>query len=126
MALTVFTLFATVAFLSFPVVMTWGWMRWKRRKRPMTLISALSLIGFVLATTSELIAIAMVIYARITGGFGFYDPTLMRIYVTGMLLSGFGLILAIAGAWKPSSLRWHALVCTLGTLVYWLVQAAGE
>jgi len=106
--------------------MTWGWVRWARRKKPMTLTSVLSLSGFLLATTSELIAIAMVIYARITGGFGFYDPTLMRIYATGMLLSGLGLILAIAGAWKANSLRWHALACTIGTLVYWLVQAAGE
>jgi hypothetical protein len=50
----------------------------------------------------------------------------MRIYALGTLLSLAGLILAIIGIWKPSSLRWHALGCTVGTLLYWLVQAAGE
>ncbi len=123
---TIFALIATVVFLSFPVVMIWGWARWTRRKNSITLFSILSLMGFALATASELIAISMVIYARVTGGFDFYDPVLMRIYAWGMLLSLVGLILAIVGAWKPSSLRWHALGCTAGTLLYWLVQAANE
>jgi hypothetical protein len=92
----------------------------------MTSFLVLSLTGFVFATASELLAISMVTYAHISGGFAFYDPTLMRIYALGTLLSLAGLILAIIGIWKPSSLRWHALGCTVGTLLYWLVQAAGE
>jgi len=106
--------------------MGWGWVRWATQKNSINLFSILSLIGFVLATASESLAIAMVIYARVTSGFDFYDPTLMRIYAIGTLLSLVGLIFAIVGTWKPSSLRWFALVGTVGTLCYWLVQAASE
>jgi hypothetical protein len=90
------------------------------------LFSILSLIGFALATLSESIAISMVIYARLTGGFDFYDPILMKIYAVGTLLSLVGFIFAIVGIWKPSSLRWLALGCTVGTLLYWFIQAASE
>ncbi len=106
--------------------MIWGWVRWIRRKKPITLFSTLSLIGLALATASELLAISMMLYARISGGFGYYDPILMKIYAWGTLFSVAGLTLTIIGAWRPSSLRWHALVCTVGTLLYWLVQLANE
>jgi hypothetical protein len=126
MVQTIFSLFASVIFLSFPVVIAWGWVRWARLKNPITLFSILSLIGFVLATASELIAVSMVIYAHVRGGFDYYDPTLMKIYAWGMLLSFLGLTLAAIGVWRPSSLRWHALGCTVGTLLYWFVQSANE
>jgi hypothetical protein len=126
MVATIFSLFATIVFLSFPVLMIWGWLRWARRKDSITLFSILSLVGFVLATTSELIAISMVIYARTIGGFAYYDHTLMRIYAVGTLLSLAGLIFAIIGVWRPGSIRWHALGCAAGTLLYWLVQLANE
>jgi hypothetical protein len=106
--------------------MTWGWVRWARHKNPITLLSILSLIGFILATASESLAIMMVIYAHVRGGFDFYDPTLMKIYAVGTLLSLVGLILAIIGVWRPNSLRWHALICTIGTLLYWYVQYSLE
>jgi hypothetical protein len=126
MVQAILALFATGVFLGSPIVMIWGWVRWGTREKSMTSFPVLSLTGFVLATVSELLAISMVTYARISGGFAFYDPTLMRIYAFGTLLSLVGLILAIVGMWKPSSLRWHALGCTVGTLLYWFVQAASE
>jgi hypothetical protein len=126
MVLNIFSFIAPIVFLSFPLIMGWGWVRWATQKNSINLFSILSLIGFVLATASESLAIAMVIYARVTSGFDFYDPTLMRIYAIGTLLSLVGLIFAIVGTWKPSSLRWFALVGTVGTLCYWLVQAASE
>jgi len=126
MVLTVLSLLATLSFLILPAVMIWGWLRWMRPKIPVTLFSTLSLIGLVLATISELLAILMVIYARVRGGFGYYDPSLMRIYACGTLISLVGLILAAIGVWRPSSLRWQSLACTIGTLLYWLVQAASE
>jgi hypothetical protein len=90
------------------------------------LFSVLSLIGFALATVSESLAISTVVYAKVKGGFEYYDPSLMKIYARGTLLSIVGLALAAVGVWRPSSLRWHALACTFGTLLYWLVQAANE
>jgi hypothetical protein len=126
MVSTILSLLATAAFLTLPVVMIWGWLRWVRRRRPITLFSTLSLIGLALASASELLAISTVIYAKVTGGFEFYDPPLMRIYAWGKLISLLGLALSAIGVWRPSSLRWHALGCTIGTLLYWLVQAANE
>jgi predicted membrane protein len=123
---TAFSLLATTTFLSVPVIMIWGWVRWSRQEKSFKSFSILSLLGLTLATLSELLAISMVLYARISGGFGCYDPFLMKIYACGMLLSTIGLIVAIIGVWRPSPMRWQALVCTLGTLLYWLVQAANE
>ena len=126
MVRTLLSLSATIAFLALPVVMGWGWLRWIRRKEPRKLVPSLSMVGLSLATASELLAISMVLYARISGGFGFYDPALMRVYALGMLLSLLGFGFAAIGVWRPSSLRWHAMVCTVATLLYWLVQAASE
>ena|ERR1017187_51961 len=126
MVLTILSILATSAFLALPLVMIWGWVRWVRRKKFFNFFSTLSLGGLGLATVSELIAVSMVLYARIQGGFAYYDPLLMKIYASGALLSATGLTFAIVGVWRPSSLRWHALGCAFGTLLYWLVQAANE
>jgi hypothetical protein len=126
MVSTILSLLATIALLALPVVMVWGWVRWKRREKPVTWFSILSLIGLALATVSESLAISTVIYARVSGGFEYYDPVLMKIYAWGTLLSVTGLTIAIIAVWRPSSLRWYALVCTAGTLLYWLVQSANE
>ena len=86
----------------------------------------MSLIGFALATISALLAISTAIYAKAIGGFQFYDPTLLRIYRYGALLSLSGMVFSIAGLWKPSVLRWHAPVCSVGTLMYWFMLASTE
>jgi len=102
-----------------PLVMVWGWIRWARREKKWTILSVLSLAGFALATGSALLAIALSIYGHLIGGFDFYDPRLMRFYACGALLSASALILAVSGIWRLNSLRWHALFCSFGTLVYW-------
>jgi hypothetical protein len=116
MVSTIVSLLATAAFLTLPIVMIWGWVRWIRRKKLVTVFSVLSLIGLALSTASELLAISMVVYAKVKGGFGYYDPSLMRIYAWGILLSLGGLALAAIGVWRQSSLRWHALICSIGAL----------
>ena len=126
MVITVLSIFASISFLALPLVMLWGWLRWVKRNEPRTVLSTLSMVGLGFATASELLAISMVLYARISGGFGFYDPVLMRIYAAGMMLSMVGLALAAVGLWRASPLRWHAIACTVGTLLYWFSQAANE
>jgi uncharacterized BrkB/YihY/UPF0761 family membrane protein len=106
--------------------MIWGWTRWMKRREPRTVFSTLSLIGFTLASISALLAISAMLYARAGGGFSFYDPSLMKIYRSGALLSVTAMVFAIIGLWRPSSLRWHAPVCAAGTLVFWLAAASGE
>src|SRR5437016_2936621 len=107
-------------------VMIWGWVRWWKHAQPKTLFSTLSFVGFGLATVSGLLAISSVLYAQLAGGFSSYDVALVRIYRWGALLSLAGAVFAIVGLWRPNALRWHAPVCAVGTLVFWLVTAAGE
>ena len=126
MIFAIVVLLGTGAFIASPAVMIWGWVRWVRCKEKLNLFVVLSLSGLTLATASELLGISTMIYARVSGGFAYYAPTLMRIYVWGMLLSFAGLILATVGIWRPNSVRWHAIGCTVGTLLYWLAAASAE
>lgn len=113
-------------YIALPAVMIWGWVRWSKYTKPRTTFSTLSLIGFTFATASGLLAISAMLYARVAGGFSFYDHSLLRIYRWGALLSVAGMVFAITGLWRPSPLRWHAPVCAVGTLALWLAAAAGE
>jgi hypothetical protein len=122
----IFVLFVIGVYVALPGVMIWGWTLWVKRREPRTAFSTLSLIGFTLASVSGLLAISATLYARAVGGFSFYDPSLMKIYRWGALLSVTAMVFAIIGLWRPSSLRWHAPVCAAGTLVFWLAAAAGE
>lgn len=122
----IFVLFVLGICITLPTIMIWGWARWIKHREPRTTFSTLSLVGFVLGTVSGLLAIAATLYARIIVGFSFYDPALMKIYRWGALLSFAATVFAIIGLWRPSSLRWHALVCAVGTLVFWLAATAGE
>ncbi|HLJ29053.1 MAG TPA: hypothetical protein VKY85_20250 [Candidatus Angelobacter sp.] len=121
-----FVLFVLGICIALPAVMIWGWVRWAKHREPRTAFSTLSLVGFALGTVSGLLAIVAMLYARVVGGFSFYDPALMKIYRWGALLSVTAMVFAIIGLWRPSSLRWHAPVCAVGTLVFWLAAAAGE
>lgn len=109
-----------------PVVFAWGWVRWVRRPQPRTLPALLSLVGFLLATTSGLLAISMLSYAHVIGGFPYYDPTLLRIYRWGTLLSLSGVLSGLIGLWQPGPLRWHAPACAVGTLLFWIAAASTE
>lgn len=109
-----------------PIIFVWGWLRWYKRTGKQGLFSILSLIGFALATVSALLAAVTWGYAKATGGFPYYDPTLMSIYRYGALTSLAGIGVALAGVWRPGEVRWHALVCAVGTLLYWLLLASTE
>jgi|SRR5579863_3549284 len=108
-----------------PVTLVWGWARWTVEREPRTFFSIVSLIGFILATTSALLAVASAGYA-LTHGFRYYDPLLLRIFRRGFLLSLGGLLFGIGGVWRRSSLRWPAPISALGTLAFWVAAAAGE
>ena len=96
----IFVLFVIGICIALPAVMIWGWVRWMKHREPRTTFSTLS--------------------------FSFYEPALMKIYRLGALLSITAMVFGIIGLWRPSSLRWHAPVCAVGTLVFWLAAAAGE
>jgi hypothetical protein len=115
-----------LGYLASPTVLIWGWVRWVKRPKLRTVLSVLSLIGFVLVTGSALLAVGTAAYALVIHGFQFYDPRLMQIYVWGLVLSIGGIVLGIAGVWRPSSLRWHAPVSGVCMLAFWMVMAVGE
>jgi heme/copper-type cytochrome/quinol oxidase subunit 1 len=121
-----FVLFVLGICIALLAVMIWGWVRWAKHREPRTAFSTLSLVGFILATASGLLAISAMLYARAGGGFLFYDPSLVRIYRLGVILSLAAMAFAIVGLWRPSPLRWHAPLCAVGTLVFWLAAAGSE
>jgi hypothetical protein len=94
--------------------------------KPKTVPAILSLLGFMLASASALLAVSAIAYSLIRGGFRYYDPVLMRIFGVGSLLSLGGLVFGLAGVWRPSSLRWHAPVSAIATLAFWIAAATGE
>lgn len=119
-------LYVACIYMALPAAMVWGWVRWSKRTQPRTWPSMLSLVGFVLATASGLLAAGSVLYAQTSGGFPFYDPSLLRIYRWGGLLSLSGTVFAFIGVWRPGPLRWHAPACAVGTLLFWFASAMGE
>jgi hypothetical protein len=113
-------------YVAAPALLIWGWVRWTQRPKPRSLCSILSLAGFSLATASALLAVLATMYAFSIGGFPFYDPRLLKIFRLGILLSLIALALGISGVWRPSSLRWHAPACGVGTLMFWTMAASSE
>jgi hypothetical protein len=122
-----FSVLVVCAWIVTPIVLIWGWVRWMKNPKSKAVSSIFSLLGFLLATSSALLAISSVTYAHtLHNGFPFYDPLLMRIYRWGALLSTAGFCLGIGGVWRKNSLRWLSPISAFGTLVFWLLAAEGE
>jgi sulfite exporter TauE/SafE len=119
-------LYAALVYAVLPCGLIWGWVRWSRAERRWSFTSVLSFAGFGLATASALLAIGALLYGKSIGGWPYYDPRLMRIYAWGALLSLSGIILGIGGVWRRNPLRWHAVACALGTLIFWFGAAGTE
>ena len=122
--MTLITLGA-LAYLVSPVLLICGWARWIRQSRTRTLSAAASLGGLVLAMASALLAIAAVTYAQVHH-FPHQDPTLIKWYRVGLLLSRTGVVFGVAGSLRPSSTRWFAPLSALTTLGFWMLAATSE
>jgi len=109
-----------------PAAIIYGWVRWAKSKATIAGLSVLSLVAFVLATSSALLAFGALLYAHLMRSFPFHDPTLMQIYRWGFLSSLGGFVLGFIGCWRRSALRWYAPVCSLGVVVFWIAAAWGE
>jgi len=112
--------------LGIPLLLIWGWIRWSKDRNPRTIPTTLSLVGFTLSSSSALLALLTALYARFIRSFPFYDPTLMKIYGYGSLLSVAGLLFGIAGVWRRGPLRWLAPACSIGMLAFWIIAMTGE
>jgi len=122
--MTLITL-AALGYLVAPVLLICGWAQWVRKPKVRTLFAAFSLGGLVLATASALLAIAAVAYSQIHH-FPHQDPTLIKMYRVGILLSRSGVIFGIGGMLTPNSLRWYAPISALATLAFWTLAATSE
>jgi hypothetical protein len=58
--------------------------------------------------------------------FPYYDPTLMKIFGLGSLLALLAISASLVGLWRKNALRWPALACGVGMLVFWIVAMSGE
>jgi hypothetical protein len=123
---TIAAILIAIVYLTLPLLTVWGWIRWMRGPHAHSLTSVLSLISFVFATASIVLAISSLIYAQVVRSFPFYDPLLLRIYRLGGSLSMLGIIFSLGGIWRPSTLRWHAPACSIGMLFFWFFSATGE
>jgi|HubBroStandDraft_6_1064221.scaffolds.fasta_scaffold2815163_1 hypothetical protein len=76
-----------------------------------------------LAGVSVILWVFSFVWAQKVGGFGYYDPVLMRFYRCGSITGLAGLVAGFGGAGK---LKWPA--CGLSTLMtlLWLIAATGE
>ena len=116
----------TAILFGVPALFIWGWIRWFTSEKPNTLLSYLSFAGFTFASISVSVFVGTIIYGSISGGFQPYAPGLLRMFRVGTLLSLTALALGVVGTFKPSAVRWHAPLCGLGTLLFWIFAAASE
>ena len=112
--------------VTIPALLLWGWIRWSRSGESRTRSSTFSLVGFSLATASAALALSTHLYARFVRNLNLQDPTLMKVYACGCLLSIIGIAFAFAGTGRPNPVRWLAPVCSVATLVFWLLAMATE
>lgn len=115
--------FATLVIFAYgvaPVMLFWGWVRWTmNRPRTWTVPSSLSFAGFVCASASAVLALCI-----IANGANWYECSpgaIAYCLMIGAALSALGLVIAVGGLWRSSPLRWHAPICAVATLAFWLI-----
>lgn len=108
------------------IVLLVSWSKGIRDPNRTNPLSDLSLIGFAIGIVSVLLAIGSVLYARASGGFRHYDPRLLRIYWSGLLISLVGLVVGLLGRGRSSRLRNFSPLLSGVMLLFWLLQASTE
>ena len=122
----VIAIIACLGYLGAPATVIWGWVRWGCHPKQRTATAILSLSGLCLATASGLVAVSTIAYAQAIHGFRYYDPLLIKIFRTGMLLSLAGIASGMGGVWRSNALRWLAPISGVATLAFWIGSAMGE
>jgi hypothetical protein len=103
-----------------PLMLVLEWVRWCKRPKLRIMPSIISLVGFIFATASAALAVSSLVYAYFLHFSGGLDPVLYRMFGSGMWISFAGILFGAIGAWWQNSLRWHAPVCAIGTLAFWM------
>jgi|SRR5579864_5604047 len=108
------------------LILAWTLWRWSRSAPRIVEPAWRSYVAFTaiaLAGASSLLWLVSIIWARVIGGFPYYDSTLLTFYRWGGLTSLAGLLVSFVGKGK---LRWPA--CGLSALMslLWFMAAMGE
>ena len=117
-------LFVPTAVLGYgvtPAMFAWGWARWGRRRKPRTFPSILSEVGFLLTAASAAMAVSSLVYAHVIHfDEGHTNDFLLYMVECGVLIWLAGILFGVSGVWRQNPLRWHAPVCSVGTLALWM------
>src|SRR5271155_5733486 len=116
----------SLTYILTPILLIWGCIRLWKQCKPQNIPSWFALSGFSFASASFFLAFSTLLYVRFVRSFPYFDQTLLTIYRWGFFMSLVGLILSIVGVWRPGPLRWHALVVSFTTLLFWFGAATGE
>ncbi|MBV8050571.1 MAG: hypothetical protein JOZ80_05250 [Acidobacteriaceae bacterium] len=122
----VLAIYVLCIYIALPIAILGGWVRWTKQPKSWTAFSVLSMIGFLLATFSALLAFASLLYAHAIGGFPFYNPRLVRFYHWGGRSSLAGIGPGMIGCFRRNTLRWYAPICAIGVFIFWFASAIAE
>lgn len=111
-----------VAYIVGPISLVWGWAQWISRPKLRTISAIVSLISFVMASLSATLGLGTIVYAS-RGGFERGYDSFFRVVLVGGVISLAGILLALGGMWRKSSLRWFALLGSMGGLAFWFVAS---
>jgi hypothetical protein len=121
-----FAILIAGGFVIGPVALVWSWLRLFRNRNAIPNFPVLSFLSLLCTTASALLAIGSTIYAHHVGGFGFYDPRLLRIYRCGFYLSLGAILLSLIGIFQRSPIRWLPIGAGIDSLFFWFCMASGE
>ena len=119
---TIMMIVGVAAYIGIPVALISGWTKWRNWGREWSGLGALSILGFLLGTASVLLALATIL----RGAWPYYDPLLLKIYKSGVLILLAGLALALLGSVRRHHLRWQAPILSLAMLALWIIWASAE
>ena len=108
------------------LILAWAIWRWLRTPPRIVEPAWRSYVAFAaisLAGVSLLLWLISVIWARVIGGFPYYDPVLLHFYRWGGTTSLFGLLVSFAAKGK---LRWPACGLSFLMTLLWAMAAMGE
>jgi hypothetical protein len=105
------------------VLVVWRWMRSSPKIAEPAWRGYFALAAASLAGISVILWVTSIVWAQKIGGFGYFDPVLLRFYRWGALTGLAGLVAGFGGTGK---LRWPS--CALATIMtlLWLMAATGE
>jgi hypothetical protein len=95
----------------------------RKRSRPTPWRARAQTGAWVMASISAFLFLGTTLYAQAAGGFGYYDPTLMRIYQFGLLTA---LVGGVAGILGVGRVRLAVVALSVLMLIVWAMLCSAE